>query len=552
MKTTISRDEVVRLFEENPGYFYRTIKREHPEFWSSLESQYGKPVAGLYCYVYGDSSKSCRTCGSDTAFKTFRDGFFEYCSSSCAAQNAEVKQKKKQTQHDRYGGGVLNDPAIRERFQATMLERYGAEHAFQSSVLRSRYEETMIERYGTLYTEDMKSKKEATCKTRFGTEHPSQCEDFKQRVAETNLKRYGIDYPLRHAENQKRSVKARRQAYICRFDDMCADKKVTPLFDPEEYTTVFEKHPFRCLVCSHEFHDTMEPGHMKCPECAHRGSIGERELRDFLQTIYEHRMLFGDRTVIAPRELDVYIPNLQLAIEYDGLYWHNERNVGRAYHLEKTQACAKKGVRLIHIFENEWLAKRPIVESRLRNALGMSTRIGARKCRVVELSSTAASTFMSHNHIQGSCPAKVAFGLMLGDDLVAAMTFGKARFSDADWELLRYANVLNSTVQGGAQRLFNRFLVTHHPKSIVTYSDKRWNTGNLYTHLGFSYSHSSSPNYFYTRDGINLESRLKYQKHKLSAILEEFDPQLTEPQNMLINGYNRIFDCGNDVFLWNG
>lgn len=75
-----------------------------------------------------------------------------------------------------------------------------------------------------------------------------------------------------------------------------------------------------------------------------------------------------------------------------------------------------------------------------------------------------------------------------------------------------------------------------------------WNTGALYERLGFVYSHSTKPAYHYTKDYLRFENRVAYQKHKLKDKLEIFDPLLTEWQNMQANGYDRIWDCGNDVW----
>ena len=68
------------------------------------------------------------------------------------------------------------------------------------------------------------------------------------------------------------------------------------------------------------------------------------------------------RNIIAPLEIDIFIPSKNIAIEYDGLYWHSSnkfsgRTIEKKYHLNKTEQCLKKGIKLIHIFENEWILK---------------------------------------------------------------------------------------------------------------------------------------------------------------------------------------------------
>ena len=158
--------------------------------------------------------------------------------------------------------------------------------------------------------------------------------------------------------------------------------------------------------------------------------------------------------------------------------------------------------------------------------------------------------FMDSNHLQGYVRSKICYGLYFNDELVSLMSFGRARYSKNQYELLRFCNKLNTAVIGGASKLFKHFIKEHNPDDIISYSHKDKFTGNVYKQLGFEYSHSSDPSYYYTNDYINFESRLKYQKHKLPLILQQFDPALTEWQNMQNNGYDRIWDCGNDVWVW--
>jgi hypothetical protein len=128
------------------------------------------------------------------------------------------------------------------------------------------------------------------------------------------------------------------------------------------------------------------------------------------------------------------------------------------------------------------------------------------------------------------------------------MSFGKNRFaSDVEWELIRFASKQNVNVVGGASKIFKHFR-NNYEGGIVSYSDRRYSVGNMYKTLGFQFSHFSQPNYFYFKDSLNLESRQKYMKHKLPNLLEKFNSSLTEWENMVVNGYNRIWDCGNSVW----
>ena len=223
------------------------------------------------------------------------------------------------------------------------------------------------------------------------------------------------------------------------------------------------------------------------------------------------------------------------------------------YHLHKTQKCQEKGIRLIHIFEDEWHEKPQIVKSRLNAILGIKhNKIRAHKCIINDVDSKTAMQFLDENHLQGRCKAKYHYGLYYKGELVSLMTFGKIRQQrkyhedyDEKWELLRFANKLNTTVYGGASKLLKHFINEVHPKSIISYADKRWSNGNLYKALGFTHIHDSKPNYFYVV-GQHRENRFKYRKGEL--IKQGFDINKSEHEIMLERGVYRIYDCGTMVF----
>jgi hypothetical protein len=226
----------------------------------------------------------------------------------------------------------------------------------------------------------------------------------------------------------------------------------------------------------------------------------------------------------------------------------------RSSYISKLKRYELDGWRIIFLYENEWVVDKDIVKSRIGSLLGINQIIYARKCEIINLSSKDGTTFFNTAHIQGAVSSPICYGLTYNDNTVAAMSFGKSRFNkNVEYELIRYANMLNTNVVGGASKLFKHFIKQYDPNSIISYSDKRWNTGNLYDQLGYKYSHIADPNYFYfvRINPLVLYSRQSFQKHKLKDKLELFDPLLTEWQNMVLNGYDRIWDCGNSVWIWN-
>lgn len=280
-------------------------------------------------------------------------------------------------------------------------------------------------------------------------------------------------------------------------------------------------------------------------------SILESDIAEFIASSTDCKVLTSVRDILpSGKELDIYIPELRLAFEIDGLYWHSEALKGKDYHLDKTNEAEKLGIHLVHIFESDLASKRAITESRILNLLGKSNKVYARNCTLVDVSAKEAKEFCDINHIQGHAMGSIRLGLLYNGSLVALQTFCKSRYTKStDYELLRYCSSLGTVVVGGASKLFSEFKNRYPTSSVVSYADRRWSIGALYKALGFTLSHCSSPNYWYFK-GRKLESRVKYQKHKLPAVLQTFDESKTEKENMLDNGFNRIFDCGNMVFTY--
>lgn len=314
-----------------------------------------------------------------------------------------------------------------------------------------------------------------------------------------------------------------------------------------------------CIICPEHGEFWQSPfnhfhGH-GCPKCVNTVSKPENDLGLFIEGNLGMTVDKSRRDIIPPYELDMYIQDKKIAIEFDGLYWHNEKNVDNNYHRNKTRLCQENGVRLIHIFEDEWLGRREIVESRLKNILGVTgNKVYARKCEVREVSPSVSSDFLDKNHIQGKVSGKYKYGLYHNGELVSIMVFGSLRKNlgsvskDGEFELLRFCNKLDTTVIGGASKLLKHFIKAHSPKRIVSYADKRWSDGNMYRQLGFDWSHDSEPSYFYIF-GTKRENRFKYRKSEL--IKQGFDASKSEHDIMLERGIYRIYDCGCMVFEWN-
>lgn len=287
-----------------------------------------------------------------------------------------------------------------------------------------------------------------------------------------------------------------------------------------------------------------------CRICFPKGtSKGQLEVEEFLKDL-EVNFISKDREVLNGKELDIFIPDYLLGIEYNGEYWHSDSAKNHDNLHIKTTLANNAAIDLIHIWEHEWKEKNAIVKSRLAGILGLNQKIFARKTTLKTISWAEAKEFLDRCHIQGGgSPTNINLSLYLGEELVAVMTFGKPRFNtNYEYELVRYCSTLNTNVIGGASKLLKHFVKIHNPKSIVSYSDRRWGRGNLYRKLGFTLTMESKPNYFYFK-GTTKISRYQAQKHKLEKLIPEYyDSDKTESEMMRGAGYVKCYDCGN--YVW--
>ncbi len=327
-------------------------------------------------------------------------------------------------------------------------------------------------------------------------------------------------------------------------------------YDKTEYTGTYDSVVITCPIHG-EFvqraNDHLN-GH-GCPICGNNLSLAEKEIGEYVKSLgieikTKVRDLLSDK-----KEIDILVPELGIGIEYDGLKWHSDEFKESNYHLNKTKECEKLGIRLIHIFEDEWVNKKEIIKSMLSNILGKTqNKIYARNCDVRKVSQEDKKKFLDDSHIQGNIGSFVNLGLYHDNELVSLMCFGKPRVNlgrkthkDGEFELLRFCNKPYTSVIGGASKLFKHFIDEYKPELITSYCDYRWSVGNMYVKLGFTLSHHSQPNYYYIV-GNNRKNRFKYRKSEL--IKEGFDKNKSERQIMKERNIHRIYDCGSLVYKW--
>lgn len=459
-------------------------------------------------YIFNgiETKQICEVCNENQKlFKGFSSGLSECCSKKCTLKSTSRVNNIKKTKLNRYG----NESYVnQEKAKKTNLNRYGVEYSTQSDNMKDKTKKKKIELYGDQYYNNT------------------------PKAKKTNLERYGVEYT-----SQVRSIIEKIQ-----------NKKNENLPELRDKEWLIEQNKTKGITqIAEELNVTYRSVYLwflkyniPINSFISTYSKTQKEIYDFVESL-GFITLLNDRTYIKPKELDILIPDKMIAIELNGCYWHAE---DKERHLQKLNLCNSVNIKLLQFWDIEWYYKQEICKSIIKSNLGINEVIYARKCSLVDLTPKEYKEFIEENHIQGYAPASIRYGLIYNGKLVSCISFSKSRFDkNKKYELIRYANKLNTNVIGG----FSKLLKYSKLESIITYCDLRLFTGNVYQAAGFTLTKTTNPGYFYYKSGI-VKSRLQFQKHKLEKILPIYDSNLTEVQNTKNNGWIQVFDCGNGVW----
>lgn len=554
MKSDFPEELLTKLGRRKPKQL-KTIIKLFPELWEKVllntdptlddKSRYDLFWVGKYTLdicSYEKCKKQILRVIEDT-------NDIRFCSSRCAHESGMVTEKVKQTCIEKYGShSCLGSKDIREKVKKTCLERYGVENAGASESAKAKIKSTCQERYGTnspVEAKEVRDKMLKTLNEKYGGDSPFASQEVREKAKATCLERYGVENVFELEEF--RNIEKMRASKLAPYDFSCLhDKdKINKLIrSPGGWKNVAPLIGYSTNTHTVTYKRLREYGF----DCMPR-SAPEIEIKAFIESL-GFEVAHNSRKIIYPYELDLYIPEKNLAIEYNGVHWHSsyrkeDDDYISTYHLNKTKLCNEQNIDLLHIFENEWNENKEIWKSVIRSKLGKSENvIYARKCEFKIIESKVANEFCIINHLQGKVNASICYGLYYGDLLVMVATFGKPRYrKDVDLELLRMCSLMNYSIIGGASKLLSKI-----DKSIVSYGNKRWSNGNVYKKLGFEYLYDSPPSHYYSKCG-KMWHRSSFMKHKLPLIIKDYDPSLTAVENCYRNGYGRIWDCGSSVWI---
>ncbi len=497
------------------------------------------------------SPPTCKnpSCNNKVKYKNSSIGYLNYCSKSCTSKDPDIQKIKEEKSISKYGTKTpAQSQQIKDKIIQTNQKKYGFNSPMNLKTISEKSKQTLMQNWGVenpSYSEEIVNKR--IQKFRLSS--------FKDSFRTTSLKKYGVIHPWMNKEIHSKTISHFYDDYRDRINNKIDSKEFSFLgFEKLVSTNLL----FKCHKCNqdfkiltYQFYHRVNSGVSICTSCfpiSESSSISQIEIYDFIKENYDGEILFNDKSAIKPFEVDIFIPDLKIGFEFNGLWWHSSKFKDENYHLHKIEESTKKDIKLLTIWEDDWNIKRDICKSFILNKLKKSQKIMARKCEIREVEYNISKSFLNDNHFQGDCKSSIRVGLFFENQLVSLMTFSKLRLplggkhKEGVYELTRFCNKAYITVVGGSSKLLNYFLKKYNPISIETYSDNLISDGNMYRQLGFNYQHSSTPGYWYVIDQ-KRENRFNWRKSRLKKL--GCDMSKTEKEIMEEWGFYRIYNAGN-------
>lgn len=511
------RQELLDLIKIYPKHFSKMVQKD-PMLSSAIASCYGATTSEkVYNFLWPDQYL-CNQ-GNIKKFKSVNDGY-SFCgrTGECACAKQAVSLKVSATKQN-YSAD--KKAAISEKRERTNLIKYGCTNTGQTEKAKAAQKAVYDDQHRSA---SIVAQVKATKLDRYNNENFNNVEQIKS----TFKQKYTVDY----------------------WSLKYSDKDLHTLQDADQLKELYQKHSVVEIADLLNVHIQTVYKYLNKHQLREPfKSSEETEIVVFLESLGITNIIRNSRKILpSKRELDIFLPDYNLAIEYNGVYWHHEDvdHITRSYHCDKFKECASQGIQLITIFSTFWKSKKEIVKSVLASKLGFcQTTAYARKCKVVTVDTATLKQFLNTTHIQGYTTSSYNYGLTFNDQIVAVMTFGRTRTgigkSEDGFELIRFAS--KGRVVGGASKLLKHFISQHLPNKIISYSDNEWSTGNLYSTLGFTLETEIKPSYWYVAPREEkLMHRYNFAKHKL--VEKGYDATQTEREITKQMGLLRVWDCG--------
>ena len=450
-----------------------------------------------------------------------------------------IEEKRKQTCLDKYGtDNASKSPTIKEKIKQSNQEKYGANAFTATKEGKEKILSTKEERYGSSKYNNIEKNRE-TKLFRYGDPYFSN----RKKYVETMNKNYGVSnsFQLKKTLNANLENLILTKNYSSDFLKYISDRDASIEFLKNKNYSYFDLakifnaryYIIQNWVKRLKLEDYID---YKFKGKSHY----EDEITSFIKKDLNISNVVLNSKILNGQEIDIYLPDYKLGIEFNGTYWHSDLFKEKTYHFNKSKLAESLGIRLIHIYQYEWddFNIQQKIKQLLRIACGqVRDKIYARKCDVRKIENKEAKPFNELTHLQGHRNAKVTYGLFYNNELVQLMSFSKARYSENNkqgnnWEIIRGCPGSNNIVIGGVSKLFKHFIKEYSPDSVFSYCDFNKFNGKSYEELGMKF--------------------IGYTGYDLKYIIGEkvYNRQHGNYKNIKDKIDARIYGAGSKKYLW--
>jgi len=568
------KQKLLKILNEKGKKNYTKALKNEPILLNFLEKKYGNlPLSELFYLGIHNINPYCKY-GKKKSFKSINDGYRPFCGvgkkCQCRQENQSLKIKKIwQNKSD------IEKKKLWQKYKQTMIEKYGVDNPIFSTKIKEKIIKTNLKKYNAktpFESEVIKSKIKKTNIEKYGVEYPLQNQQIYNKCKETYIKKYGSlmihariklfekynGNPFSNPQIQEKIKQTLQKKYnITYFKHYHIDYNTLKILkDKNQFKNYLNKYQSSSIMAKKLNIDVstiqryINKYNLNFP--LQKKSSRELELYNFISNDLKikAKSSFKIEILNKKREIDIFIPEYNLAIEYCGLYWHSEnKRKNKNYHYDKWKYCKDLNIQLLTIFEDEYLKNSNIIKSTIKNKLKLSKRsIPGRKMIIKEISIQEANKFLKKYHIQGIITKNtISLGSFYNDILFGVMCFYE--LSSQKYDLTRFCG--DGDIHNGmASKLFKYFIKNYNPKIVISFADLRWSNGNLYYQLGFKLDKILEPTYYYT-DYKKRWHKSSFMKNKIRKKFNlDNNYKFTEKQIMSDYGYDRIWDCGKLRFIW--
>ena len=548
----------------------RSIKCKYQDIYNFIldyQKQYNLKdfMESIYCIIHDIKERpKCKIykqtiCkGEDVKFK-FEIGFHEYCPRCEHAYHTSLGSIKKYSDDEK-------KKEIIKKCEETCLQKYGVTSYNKLQDVKDKKKETLKEHFGELGLkhQDIYQKRIETNLKRYGVTHHLKCKEILEKREKDLFQKTGYKNVMQIPEIRKKLSDKWKEKRDRKFFDYIISVSKEYGYDIEinTYDNAQSKIKLKCQVCGkiiERLWNSFQQGGAVCEYCfpGYTGiSKQQKDIEEFIRSNFPNlQIISNDKEILEGKHIDIFLPEKKIGIEYNGLWRHSSGGnvpsiVDKNYHLNKLEGCKKKEIRLISIFEDEWVLKKEIVKHLLLKSIGKNEvfKIRAENCIIRNVDYKTKREFISKYHLQGDRISQINIGLYYNNILVSMMTFSKYNREENKYkncfELIRFCNNYDYQIYGSASKIIKFFMENYSDcDNLISYCDRRWSDGNTYYKCGFKLIDTTSPNYWYWGKGIIG------RKHRLFA--NKFVKQYNQQENIIMNqlGYSWIYDCGNLKFL---